>query len=50
MWILDDSDLNLQVDKNTFISAKPLIDGCFGFLWAGARATYGISSGKVCDI
>ncbi|KAF7268295.1 hypothetical protein GWI33_018563 [Rhynchophorus ferrugineus] len=43
-----DSDLNLQVDKNTFASAKPLVDGCFGFLWAGARATYGISLGKVC--
>lgn len=45
-WI--DSDLHLQIDKESFLSAKPLNDGCFGFIWAGARATYGINSGKVC--
>lgn len=43
-----DSDLHLKVDKKSFLSAKPLNEGCMGYLWAGARATYGITSGKVC--
>ncbi|XP_019754022.1 heterogeneous nuclear ribonucleoprotein U-like protein 2 [Dendroctonus ponderosae] len=43
-----DSDLHLNIDKETFLSAKPLNDGCFGYIWAGARATHGISSGKIC--
>ncbi|XP_060521067.1 heterogeneous nuclear ribonucleoprotein U-like protein 2 [Cylas formicarius] len=42
-----DSDLHLQIDKQTFLSGKPLNDGAFGYIWAGARATYGITSGKV---
>lgn len=42
-----DSDLHLNIDNKTFLSAKPLNDGCFGYIWAGARATHGISSGKV---
>ncbi|XP_066152359.1 heterogeneous nuclear ribonucleoprotein U-like protein 2 [Euwallacea fornicatus] len=45
-WV--DSDLNLKIDNKTFLSAKPLTEGCFGYVWAGARATHGISSGKVC--
>ncbi|ENN80848.1 hypothetical protein YQE_02754, partial [Dendroctonus ponderosae] len=45
---LIDSDLHLNIDKETFLSAKPLNDGCFGYIWAGARATHGISSGKIC--
>ncbi|CAG9835314.1 unnamed protein product [Diabrotica balteata] len=43
-----DSDLNLEVDKGTFLSAKPLTDGVFSYVWAGARATHGVSNGKVC--
>uniref|UniRef100_A0A6P7H0L3 Heterogeneous nuclear ribonucleoprotein U-like isoform X3 n=1 Tax=Diabrotica virgifera virgifera TaxID=50390 RepID=A0A6P7H0L3_DIAVI len=43
-----DSDLNLEVDKGTFLSAKPLNEGVFSYVWAGARATHGVSNGKVC--
>ncbi|KAJ8922232.1 hypothetical protein NQ315_004169, partial [Exocentrus adspersus] len=42
-----DSDLHLQLDKESFLSAKPLTDGAFGYAWAGVRATHGVSSGKV---
>ncbi|XP_044766530.1 heterogeneous nuclear ribonucleoprotein U-like protein 2 isoform X2 [Coccinella septempunctata] len=42
-----DSDLHLLVDKQSFLSAKPLHEGLFGYAWAGVRATHGINSGKV---
>lgn len=42
-----DSDLHLQLDKESFLSAKPLHEGAFGYAWAGVRATHGISIGKV---
>ncbi|KAL3275971.1 hypothetical protein HHI36_020702 [Cryptolaemus montrouzieri] len=42
-----DSDLHLLVDKQSFLSAKPIHEGLFGYSWAGVRATHGISSGKV---
>lgn len=42
-----DSDLHLVINKSTFLSAKPLNEGAFGYAWAGARATHGVSSGKV---
>ncbi|KYB28804.1 heterogeneous nuclear ribonucleoprotein U-like protein 2 isoform X1 [Tribolium castaneum] len=43
-----DSDLHLQVDKESFLSAKPYHEGAFGFAWAGVRATHGVNTGKVC--
>jgi len=42
------SDLNLTIQKGDFLSANPLTDGGFAYMWAGARATYGFSKGKVC--
>ncbi|XP_045462363.1 heterogeneous nuclear ribonucleoprotein U-like protein 1 isoform X2 [Harmonia axyridis] len=42
-----DSDLHLIVDKQSFLSAKPIHDGLFGYAWAGVRATHGINAGKV---
>ncbi|XP_023220969.1 heterogeneous nuclear ribonucleoprotein U-like [Centruroides sculpturatus] len=41
------SDLNLQIDKTRY-SAQPLTTAGFPFMWAGARASYGIKTGKVC--
>ena len=41
------SDLNLVIDKSNFLCASPLTDGGFAFMWAGARASYGFSSGKI---
>ncbi|XP_063931032.1 heterogeneous nuclear ribonucleoprotein U-like protein 1 isoform X2 [Zophobas morio] len=43
-----DSDLHLQVDKESFLSAKPYHEGAFGFAWAGVRATHGVTAGKIC--
>ena len=42
------SDLNLVICKTGFLSASPLTDGGFAFMWAGARASYGFVKGKVC--
>lgn len=47
VFIADDSDLHLQLDKESFLSAKPYHDGAFGFAWAGVRATHGVNEGKV---
>lgn len=47
IFVTDDSDLHLQVDKETFLSAKPYHDGAFGYVWAGVRATHGVKFGKV---
>jgi heterogeneous nuclear ribonucleoprotein U-like protein 1 len=43
----DDSDLNLVIDKENFTSAAPMFDHGFGYIWAGARASYGFVKGKV---
>uniref|UniRef100_A0A182ITP1 B30.2/SPRY domain-containing protein n=1 Tax=Anopheles atroparvus TaxID=41427 RepID=A0A182ITP1_ANOAO len=42
-----DSDLNLAIDDQDLLSAKPLTDGIFGLVWAGVRATRGVLGGKV---
>lgn len=42
-----DSDLHLQVDKESFLSGKPYHEGGFGYAWAGVRATHGVGTGKV---
>lgn len=39
-------DLNLIIDA-TGSQAKPLTEGGFSLMWAGARANYGSISGKV---
>lgn len=43
-----DSDLNLVIDKENFVTATPMHQQGFGYIWAGARASYGFSKGKVC--
>ncbi|XP_034244249.1 heterogeneous nuclear ribonucleoprotein U-like protein 1 isoform X2 [Thrips palmi] len=43
-----DSDLNLVIEKDNFLSATPMHQQGFGYIWAGARASYGFSKGKVC--
>ncbi|XP_034944568.1 heterogeneous nuclear ribonucleoprotein U-like protein 2 isoform X2 [Chelonus insularis] len=42
-----DSDLNLIIDKSKFLSATPMHNDGFGYVWAGARASYGFTSGKI---
>lgn len=47
MMLLDDSDLNLLIDKDGFVSATPMHNDGFCYIWAGARASYGYTSGKI---
>jgi heterogeneous nuclear ribonucleoprotein U-like protein 1 len=42
----DNCDLNLRVRDNG-LTAHPLTVEGFGFMWAGARAMFGVKSGKV---
>ena len=47
LLFLDDSDLNLVIDKDGFLSATPMHDGDLCDMWAGARASHGVLNGKV---
>lgn len=42
------SDLNLTISKTDFVSGTPLTEAGFAYMWAGARATYGFLTGKIC--
>ncbi|GFT93361.1 heterogeneous nuclear ribonucleoprotein U-like protein 1 [Nephila pilipes] len=41
------SDLNLIIDASCY-SATPMVCEGFAFMWAGARATHGATTGKFC--
>jgi hypothetical protein len=43
----DNSDLSLVITESGF-KAQPLTADGFAFMWTGAKATYGVKSGKVC--
>lgn len=47
--VLDEynSDLNFVIQRDGCTGSSLYQDG-FEYLWAGARSTYGVSSGKVC--
>lgn len=45
--LLDNCDLHLKVAPDG-LSGKPLEDEGFSYLFAGARATWGATKGKVC--
>lgn len=45
-WL--NSDLNLKIDKETFMGGEPFNRDGWGYVWAGARATHGFTGGKVC--
>ncbi|CAL1683064.1 unnamed protein product [Lasius platythorax] len=42
-----DSDLNLVINKEGFLSATPMHNSDFCHIWAGARASHGFVNGKV---
>lgn len=42
-----DSHLNLDINPETFDTAKPLSDGALVMTWAGVRANLGVCKGKV---
>ncbi|XP_011502312.1 PREDICTED: heterogeneous nuclear ribonucleoprotein U-like protein 2 [Ceratosolen solmsi marchali] len=42
-----DSDLNLVIDTTQYFSASPMQGDGFNFMWAGVRASYGFTKGKV---
>lgn len=43
----DNSDLSLIIEKENFLSAKPLTMQGFGYVWHGVRATYGFTRSRV---
>ncbi|XP_059622428.1 heterogeneous nuclear ribonucleoprotein U-like protein 2 [Phlebotomus argentipes] len=44
-WV--DSDLHLKISSADFCEGRTMSDGVLGLMWAGARATHGVKSGKV---
>lgn len=46
VFLSDNSDLCLRMNKEGLF-ARPWVDGGFAMVWAGARASYGVKSGKV---
>lgn len=42
------SDISLCIDDKLGTTASPLTMAAFGFMWTGAKATYGVAAGKVC--
>ena len=42
------SDLNLELEEEEFCSAKAKSEKGFGYMWAGVKATYGTTNGRVC--
>uniref|UniRef100_A0A1L8DCX0 Putative heteroproteinous nuclear ribonucleoprotein u-like protein 1 n=1 Tax=Nyssomyia neivai TaxID=330878 RepID=A0A1L8DCX0_9DIPT len=43
-WV--DSDLQVKISGTDFCEARTLSDGVLGLMWAGARATHGVTKGK----
>ena len=43
----DNADLNLRISKDGYVANPITVEG-FGFMWAGARANFGVKKGKVC--
>ena len=41
------SDLSLKINKEDFVTGEPFYKEGWGYVWSGARATHGFTSGKV---
>ena len=40
--------MNIELETDQFCSAKVKSEKGFGYMWAGTKATYGVTNGKVC--
>ena len=47
LFIVDNADLNLRIAEDGYVANPITVEG-FGFMWAGARANYGVKKGKIC--
>ena len=45
--VVDIADLNLRVDE-AGTKGTPISTEAFAFMWAGVRASFGVTKGKVC--
>ena len=48
LYLPDTSDLHLALEQKDFCSATCMSEKGFGYMWAGAKATYGVNLGSVC--
>ena len=46
-FLIDNSDISLEIDVNSRCEATPLTSNGFGYVWHGAKATYGFSYGRI---
>ena len=39
--------MSVKIDPDTFLSASPMTEHGFGYVWHGVKATYGFTHGRI---